>query len=105
VTLLHAISLGVSAVCVLGTVLVAVGRRGDASTFRSLAWTITPLVAAGLVAGVIWTYRRWLDIPDTAALVDQRGELTDRLTTLVDLRRRPRPSRLAPVLIAQTLGL
>jgi len=46
-----------------------------------------------------------LDVAAAARVVDQRGQLTDRIATLLDLRLRPRPSRLAPVLVAQALAL
>jgi hypothetical protein len=92
-------------VLLVGAALVAVGLRGNVSLFRAVTWLGVLLVAAVLIACVLSARRRWVDMLATAELADQRGQLTDRLATLVDLRRRPRPSRLAPVLIAQTLAL
>ena len=105
VTLLHAASLSLSTACLVGAALIAVGIRGDVAQFRVVTWLGIALVGGVLAACGLAARRRWLDLAATAALVDQRGQLTDRLTTLLDLRARPRMSRLAPLLIAQTLAL
>jgi hypothetical protein len=105
VAALHAASLGLSGVLCLVTLLIVLGLRGSASAFGFALWTGTVLVL-GVVGGcVFFVRRRWLDIAATARLADHRGQLMDRLTTLDDLRQRPRSSRLAPLLLAQTLAL
>jgi len=105
VTALHAASLALTAVFLVAAALIAVGARADPSSFRAVIWSALVLVVGIGVGCALVAHRRWVDELAAAELVDQRGQLTDRLTTLVDLRRHPRPSRLAPVLIAQTLAL
>jgi hypothetical protein len=105
VTVLHAVGVSLSILFLVAAGLVAVGLRGDGPAFRVATWLAIGIAAATLAACAIVARRRWVDTSGAATLADQRGQLTDRLTTLVDLRRRPRPSRLAPVLIAQTLAL
>ena len=105
VTLLHVIFAGASVVCLVGALLVVVGLRGNVESFRIATWSGLAIVIATIVTCALLVRRRWLDLAQTAALVDRRGQLTDRLTTLVDLQQRPRNSRLAPLLIAQTLSL
>lgn len=104
-TLLHVGFVTMTVVCLVAAAWVAVGVRGDVQSFRSVTWLSLALLAAAAAGALMAVWRRWLDESATAKLVDARGQLTDRLTTLMDLRRRPRPSRLAPVLIAQTLAL
>jgi len=101
----HWLYLCASAVVLVMAALIAVGLRGSSATFRVALWgaVIASVGAAAGCALALW--RRWLDIQATAHLADRRAQLTDRLATLVDLRRRPRATRLAPVLIAQLLAL
>jgi len=63
------------------------------------------LLLAVALACVSYAWRHWSNVRTVAHLVDERAQLTDRLATLVDLHLRPRASRLAPVLVAQTLAL
>jgi hypothetical protein len=105
VKLQHGVYVSASAIILAATGLIILGLRGSPGTFRVAAWS-----AAALSLGAIWgcalfLHWHWLDAQATAHLVDRRARLTDRLATIVDLRKRSRPSRLAPVLIAQTLGL
>src|SRR5262245_56073003 len=97
-TVVQAASVGLSVIFVAASACVAMGVRAG-------WWGIGPLSLAAALGGTFFIRRRWLSIQATASLADQRGQLTDRLTTLVDLRTRPRPSRLAPVLVAQTLAM
>ncbi len=105
VTVQHGAYVAATAMFIVLTVIVVAGLRASASVFRVTAWvgTASVLIVASVCA--VYTRRNWLDIAQTAHLADARGQLTDRLATLIDLRVRPRPSRLAPILVAQTLAL
>jgi hypothetical protein len=105
VTAQHSIYLGVSSASLLVAAVIVVGLRAPASTFRLVACGSALLVMIIAAACLGYARRRWLDVQHTACLADTRAQLTDRLSTLVDLRLRPRPSRLAPVLVAQALAL
>jgi hypothetical protein len=105
VTAQHSIYLGVSSAILLVAALIIVGLRASASTFRIAACGSVLLVMIIAVACLGYARRRWLDVQHTARLADTRALLTDRLSTLVDLRLRPRSSRLAPVLVSQVLAL
>jgi hypothetical protein len=105
VTAQHSIYLGVSSAILLVAALIVVGLRASASTFRIAACGSVVLVMIIAVACLGYARRRWLDMQHAARLADTRALLTDRLSTLVDLRLRPRPSRLAPVLVSQVLAL
>ncbi len=105
VTAQHGAYVGTSTVILVLTALIIVALRGPASVFRMATWGGV-LVLLGVTAWCLRTVRRgWLDLAATAHFADRRGALTDRLVTLVDLRVHPRPSRLAPVLVAQVLAL
>jgi hypothetical protein len=104
-TTLHVAFIGLSIPALVAAVLVVLGLRGSAPAFGLALWTGAGLSIATWVGCVIHVRRRWVDLTETARLADQRAQLTDRLTTLADLRLRPRPARLAPVLVAQTLAL
>ena len=105
ITTQHSVYVSLSAVLVALSGLILVGLRGSTSTFRASMWGAVVLCLAAVAWAVGATRRRWLDVAATARLADQRAVLTDRLVTFVDLRARPRPSRLAPVLVAQLLAL
>jgi len=102
---LQALCVSLSAACLACALLVILGLRASANTFRVATWAGLLYGAAALVGAVLFVRRRWLDEAETAHVADRRAQLTDRLTTLFDLGVRPRPSRLAPVLLAQTLAL
>jgi hypothetical protein len=105
VTLQHCIYLSVSAAMLLCAALLCVGLQASAATFR-LAWWLGAAALAVTLAWCAFTLRaRWLNREAAGWLADRRGQLGDRLTTLLALRGRPRTSSLAPVLLAQTLGL
>ncbi len=105
VTLQHGVYLGGSAVVLLAAALVLLGVRGSAPTFRIAVWGAAGMTVTIAGTCALFLRRRWRDEQDTARFVDRRAQLTDRLTTIVALRLRPGPSRLLPVLIAQTLAL
>ena len=105
VTAVHAASLSVSTVLLVAAALIPAGLYGSVEVFRVATWAGVAVSLAVVAACAVAARRRWLTVAATARLADQRGQLTDRLTTLFDLRQRPRPSRLAPVLVAQTLAL
>jgi hypothetical protein len=105
VTAQHSIYLGLSSVGLLVSVVIVVGLRAPAAIFHIVACGSALLVMIIAVACLGYARRRWLDVRRAAHLVDTRAQLTDRLSTLVDLRLRPRPSRFAPVLVAQALAL
>jgi hypothetical protein len=101
----HGVYVSASIIILTVAALIVVGLRVATPTFRVAAWGAAA-VCIGAVAGcLVFLRRRWLDLPDTAHLADRRGQLADRLVTLADLRARPRPSRLAPLLVAQALAL
>jgi hypothetical protein len=102
-TVLQAASVSLSVIILAVTGLLVLGLRP--AVFNGPTVSVAALAVAAALGSVLFVRRRWMDILATAAVADQRGQLTDRLTTLVDLRLRPRPSRLAPVLVAQTLAL
>ena len=105
VTVQHGAYVSASGVVLLAAALIVVGVRGSAVAFRTTTW-LGSVVALGVIAAsALRVRRRWMDEAAAAHLADRRGQLTDRLTTLLDLRMRPRPSRLAPVLVGQTLAL
>jgi hypothetical protein len=105
VTVQHSVYLGSSGAILLVAVVIVAGLRASASTFRIVACGSALLAMIMAAACVGYARRRWLDVHHTARLADRRAQLTDRLSTLVDLRMRPRPSRLAPVLVSQALAL
>lgn len=101
----HSVYASVSAIIVVITALILLGLRGSPATFRAATWCGGVVCLTAGVWAVVAARRRWLDVTATAHLADRRGALSDRLATLIDLQSRPRPSRLAPVLVAQLLGL
>jgi hypothetical protein len=105
VTAQHSIYLGASSATLLVAAVIVVGLRASAPTFRIVACGSALLAMIVAAASLGYARRRWLDLQHTAHLADTRAQLTDRLSTVVDLRLRPRPSRLAPVLVAQALAL
>ena len=105
VTAQHSVYVCVSMTIVVLSALIILALRGSAVAFRAATWSGGVLCLAVAVWGWLTARRRWLDVAATARLADRRGGLTDRLVTLVDLRARPRPARLAPVLVAQLLAL
>ncbi|MFQ5667215.1 MAG: hypothetical protein ACE5I7_12385 [Candidatus Binatia bacterium] len=102
-TLVRVGAVVLSAVVVVATALVILALRASAQTFRVATWTGALLSVAIAMGGALRLRRRWLDLQAVAFLADRRGGLRDRLATLVDLRRRP--SRLAPILVGQTLAM
>ncbi|HJW12163.1 MAG TPA: hypothetical protein VJ598_10270, partial [Albitalea sp.] len=105
VTAQHSVYVSLSVTIVVVSALIILALRGSAATFRAATWSGAILCLAVGVWGWLRARRRWLDVAATARLADWRGGLTDRLVTLVDLQTRPRPARLAPVLVAQLLAL
>lgn len=105
VTAQHSVYLSLSVVTVALSGLIIVGLRGSTSAFRTSMWGAVVCGLAAIAWGAGAARWRWLDVTATARLADRRAALADRLVTLVDLRLRPRPSRLAPVLVAQLLAL
>jgi len=101
----HGFYIASSVLVAIIAVLVFTGLHASPQTFRILAWAGLALALSVAMAAVLYTRRRWLDTEAVARLADEHAQLTDRLATLTDLRLRPRPSRLAPVLVAQTLAL
>lgn len=101
----HGAYLSASVLVLVVAGLLFLALRGSAPAFRLAAWTGAAISLGVIAACALFLHRRWLDSQATAHLVDRRAQLTDRLATAIDLRLRPRPSRLAPVLVAQTLGL
>jgi len=101
----HGIYVASATAVLLGTVLIPVGLRASPATFRVVAWASALLLLTAVLACITYAWWHWSDIRSVARLVDERAQLTDRLATLVDLQRRQRTSRLAPLLVAQTLAL
>ncbi len=105
VTVQHSAYMALTAVLIVLTATIVAGLRASAPVFRITAWVGAALALVAAAVCATYARRNWWDIARTAHLADARGQLTDRLATLVDLRLRPRPSRLAPILVAQTLAL
>ncbi|HVO26900.1 MAG TPA: hypothetical protein VMW56_25090 [Candidatus Margulisiibacteriota bacterium] len=105
VTAQHCVYVCVSIAMAVLSALIILALRGSAAAFRAATWSGGILCLVVSVWGWLTMRRRWLDVAATAQLADRRGGLTDRLITLVDLQARPRPARLAPVLVAQLLAL
>lgn len=101
----HGIYVTLATALVLGSALIPVGLHGSPATFRMVAWTSALMWLLVALACAAHAWRCWSNVRGVARLVDERAQLTDRLTTLVDLRLRQRTARLAPVLVAQTLAL
>jgi hypothetical protein len=101
----HGVYIASATAILLSAVLIPVGLRASPATFRIVACASAMVLLVVVLACVSYAWWRWSDVQTVAHLVDERAQLTDRLATLVDLRFRPRPSRLAPVLVAQTLAL
>ena len=104
-TTLHAAFVGLSVSVLVGAALVVLGLRSSTAVFALAAWTGAALSISTWAGCAVYARRRWVDLTAAARLADRRAQLTDRLTTLADLRQRPRPARLAPLLVAQTLAL
>ena len=105
ITAQHSVYLSLSAIAVALSGLIIVGLRGSTAAFRGAMWGALVACLTAIVWSAAAARRHWLNLAATAHLADQRATLTDRLVTFVDLRARPRASRLAPVLIAQLLAL
>jgi hypothetical protein len=105
VTAQHSVYVSLSAIMLVLAALIVLGLRASAMTFRIAAWGGALLSVGAVAAAMISLRRRWLDVHATAHLADRQGKLTDRLATLVDLRARPRTSRLGSVLVGQALAL
>ncbi len=105
VTVQHSAYLASSTVILLLAAVIVVGLRASAWTFRIATYGSVLLVIVAVAGCITYARRRWLTLQDTAHLADARAQLTDRLATLIDLRLRPRPSRLAPLLVTQALAL
>ncbi|MFI5364833.1 MAG: hypothetical protein ACHQ4J_04340 [Candidatus Binatia bacterium] len=104
-TLQHGAYLAASTVILVATALIVAGLRGSALTFRVTLCGGSLLSVAVITASVALGRRRWMDAHATAFFADRQARLTDRLATLIDPRLRARPSRLAPLLVAQTLAM
>jgi hypothetical protein len=96
---------GLSVVCFAVALGLALGWHHRLAAQGSLPWALATMIGAIAAATGFAIRRRWFDLDATTQLVDRQAELTDRLTTLVDLHVRPRPSRLAPLLVAQAIAL
>ena len=105
ITAQHTAYLAGSVVVLMLAAVVVVALRAPASTFRLACGASAVLVVLAVSLCGAYARRRWLTLEQTAYLADGRAQLTDRLATLIDLRLRPRPSRLAPLLVAQALAL
>lgn len=105
ITAQHSAYLASSTVILLLAAVIVVGLRASASTFRIATCGSMLLVIVAVAGCITYARRHWLTLRDTAHLADRQAQLTDRLATLVDLRLRPRPSRLAPLLVTQALAL
>jgi len=101
----HGIYVVAATAATLCTILILVGLRASPATFRIVAWASGLVLLLVALACLFHGWRTWRDIRGVALLADEHGQLADRLTTLADLRPRQRTSRLAPVLVAQTLAL
>jgi hypothetical protein len=104
-TLLHAVFLAGSSVALAGALLIAVALRGSPADFRAAAAGCTVMLVMVGLGLFVHTRRRLVDAHAVARIADRRADLTDRLTTLVDLGKRLRQSPLAPLLVKQILGL
>ena len=94
-----------SAVGFAGSILIVVALRGTPKVFSA---TLLVALAVGFSALLITPWlivRRWRNLLTTAALVDRRAALQDRLATLLAVRDQQPPSRLAGLLMADTLAL
>ncbi len=104
-TLQHGMYLSLSAVALAATLLIIAALRVSPQTFAIAVCGGGVLGGGAALGSVLYARRRWLDISQAALLADHRGQLADRLATLVDLRTRLRSARLAPVLVGQILAL
>jgi hypothetical protein len=104
-TLLHAVCVGLSGVVLVSAGVIVLGLRADPAIFRIGSGAAALLVVAVAVACAVFLRRRWMDAGAVAWVADRRGGLTDRLTTLMALQRRPRSSCLMPLLVKQILVL
>ncbi len=104
-TLQHIAFLGLSVLAVIAAVLVVLGMRTSAATFRFAAWgSLGVGVATAALCAVLMSVR-WVDLRHTAALADRRCGLSDRLATLISLRGRRQESSLTPLLVTQILDM
>lgn len=76
----------------------------DAAGSFTLAVSGFILCTGGCGVTAFLARRRWSDLPAAAILVDRTAQLSERLTTLVALRRQGITSRFMPVLVAQSVA-
>lgn len=101
----HVAYLGASGIVAILAILVIAGLQAPPEIFRVAMWLSAVLILVVVGISLLLVSARWIDDVHAARLADRQGGLADRLTTLISLRARPQPSRLQPVLIAQTLDL
>jgi len=88
----------------VAAVTVALGWHQRLAARGLLLWTLLAWVVV-LGALSVWEVRRrWISLQTATELVDHTARLSDRLTTLLGLRERPRTSELAPLLVAQVIA-
>jgi hypothetical protein len=98
-TLQDAIYRSGSLVALAAALLVALAMRGGTSFFAVAVWAAAAAVAAAIAAAGLRIRRHWLSRDQVARFADRQAGLDDRLTTLLDPRRRP--SRLHGLLLEQ----
>lgn len=87
------------------TLVIVTALRGSPLVFRVTLWLAGAAVLAAAVSGIVILRERWCDTRRAAALADERGRLQDRISTLLASREQRPPSRLASLLLADTLAL
>jgi len=87
------------------TLVIVAALHGSPSVFQATLWLAVAAVLAATASGIVILRRRWCDTRGVAALADQRGRLQDRILTVLAAREQRPPSRLASLLLADTLAL
>lgn len=101
----HVAYLGGSGLTLIAALLLISGLRASPQAFRMILWLSVAVALGGVGYALLALVRRWIDVMHVAGIADREGGLADRLTTLISLRSRPQPSRLAPLLVTQALDL
>ena len=100
----HTLYLGGSLAALSATLLIFLAVRGQTEAFNLALWIVILSGAAACSWAAYALRRRWLSIENVARLADQKGELDDRLSTLL-AHRGNGPTRLWSLLLTQALTL
>lgn len=93
-----------SAGLLTAALLIVVALFAGSAAFRLSLWLALPVLVATVALAVRFVARRLVSLEATARFADRKAQLQDRLATLHAHGRARSPSRLADLLLAETLN-